>query len=230
MPSVCTFGSDDINPRLLMAAIYGYNLLGITIPCVIILILSIIIIFRTCRNNRFMNKEGIALHYIAGSIGIIHALFNLPSRFSDVLVVFFASYDSSYKHLIRFNHEVNSYTSLSYGYKCFVCICLSRRFRLHAKSVLCFLIENKYEDRYTIDSTTNTSNDWQRLSKRRKHKQYRRQYRDGSYFQSFSVCIFLACSIRKSSLLFLFNLQCLELKRKERRFPYCQWNVLHKLD
>ena len=188
--SVCSWAADHKNPRLLMVTNYGYNLLGITIPCVVILILSIIIIFRTCRNNRYMDKEGISLHYIAGTIGIIHALFNIPGRFTDILVMFFVSFHSSYKLLLRFNHEVHSYDSLSYGYKCFVCICLSRRFRLHAESVLCFLIENKYEDRQTIESTTSTSNGWRQLSKRKKHKRRYRQHRNGSFFQSFYVRTF----------------------------------------
>ena len=184
-------GSDDKNPRLLEITNYCNNLLGISIPCVVILIISIIIIFRTCRNNRYMNKEGISLHYIAGTIGIIHALFNLPGRFSDILMMVVASYGSSFfERLFQFNHQAYALLALSYGYKFFVCICISRRFRLHAKSVLCFLIENKYEDRHTIDSNS-TNDSWQRLSKRKKSKRHHRhhRYRADSYCQYLSVSL-----------------------------------------
>ncbi|CAF2539560.1 unnamed protein product [Rotaria sp. Silwood2] len=57
-------------------------------------------------------------------------------------------YSPFYSYLISFNHEVQSYITLSYAYKCFICIILCRRFRFHAKNILCFLIENKYEDRF----------------------------------------------------------------------------------
>lgn len=185
---VCSMGSDDKNPLLLKATNYCNNLLGISIPCVVILIISIIIIVRTCRHNRYMNKEGISLHYIAGTIGIIHVLFNLSGRLTDILLLVLTSYESSfYEQLIRFNHEAYALVALSYGYKFFVCICISRRFRLHAKSVVCFLIENNYEDRHMIDSIS-TNDSWQRSSQRKKSKRHHR-YRTNSYFQYLSVSL-----------------------------------------
>ncbi len=179
-------GSEEQNKRLLIVTNYGYNLLGISIPCIIILIISIIIIYRTCRNNRYMNKEGVSLHYIAGTIGIIHALFNLPGRFSDILLMFLSSYGSFFPHLISFNHEAYSFISLSYGYKCFICIFISRRFRLHAKSVLCFLIENKYEDHHTIE-IVNTTTNWPLLSKRKKYKRHYHHHRTNPYLNPIPV-------------------------------------------
>ncbi len=172
--------------RLLSATNYGYNLLGVAIPCVTILIISIIIIYRTCRTNRYTNKEGTSFHYIAGIIGIIHSLFNLPERCSAILLMFSSPYVSFFPHLISFNHEAQSVILLSHGYKFFICICISRRFRLHAKSVLCFLIENKYEDRHTIE-IVNTTNDWQQSSKRRKHKRSYHQHRNDSYLNKIQV-------------------------------------------
>ncbi len=160
---------DGKSTTLLNATNYVYIVLGVAIPCVIILIISIIIIYRTCRNDRCTNKEDTSFYYIAGIIGIIHSLFNLPGRFSDILLMFLSPYVTFFPHLISFNHEAQSFITLSYGYKFFICIYISRRFRLHAKSVLCFLIENKYEDRHTIE-IVNTTNDWQQLSKRKKYK------------------------------------------------------------
>jgi hypothetical protein len=137
-----------------------------------------------------MNKEGISLHYIAGTIGIIHALFNLPGRFSDILMMFLASYDSFFRNLISFNHEAYSFVTLSYGYKCFICIFISRRFRLHAKSVLCFLIENKCEDRHTIEIVS-TTNNWHQLSKRKKHKRlYHHHHLKNPYLNQIPVGYF----------------------------------------
>jgi hypothetical protein len=80
-------------------------------------------------------------------IGIIHSLFNLPSRLSDILLMFLSPYSLFFSYLIHFNHEVQSFLSLSYAYKCFICIIISQRFRFHAKNILCFLIGNKYQDR-----------------------------------------------------------------------------------
>jgi len=175
--------------RLLNATNYGYNLLGVAIPCVIILVISIIIIFRTCRNSHSMNKESTSFHYIAGTIGIVHSLFNLPGRFSDILLMFLSPYGTFFPHLINFNHEAQSFISLSYGYKFFVCILISRRFRLHAKSIVCFLIENKYEDRHTTE-IVNTTNGWQQLSKRERHKRHHRRHGKDSHWNKISVSSF----------------------------------------
>jgi hypothetical protein len=176
--------------KLLNATNYVYNLLGVAIPCVIILIISIIIIYRTCRNDRYTNKEGTSFYYIAGTIGIIHSLFILPGRFSDILLMSLSpyAYASFFPHLISFNHEAQSFISLSYGYKFFICIYISRRFRLHAKSVLCFLIENKYEDRHTIE-IVNTTNDCRHLSKGKQHKRNYHYYGKDSYFNKIPVCL-----------------------------------------
>ncbi|CAF2480258.1 unnamed protein product [Rotaria sp. Silwood2] len=172
VPGVCSTQLDGKSIQLLNVTNYGYNLLGVAIPCIIILVISIIIIYRTCRNNAYMNKECSSFYYIAGTIGILHALFNLPARLSDLLLLFSSAYASSYyPYLINFNHEAQSFITLSYGYKCFICILISRRFRLHAKSVLCFLIESKYEDRYTIERF-NANNDWHHLAKLKTHKRY----------------------------------------------------------
>ena len=175
MPGVCSTTFEGKSKRLLNATNYGYSILGVAIPCVIIFIISIITIYRTCRNYRYTNKESTSFQYIAGTIGIIHSLFNLPGRFSDILLMFSPAYVSFFPHLINFNHEAQSFLSLSYAYKFFICICLSRRFRLHAKSVLCFLIENKYEDRHTIE-IVNTNNDWQQIPKRKRHQRKKYQH------------------------------------------------------
>ncbi|CAF0897963.1 unnamed protein product [Rotaria sordida] len=164
VPGVCSTQLEGKSTQLLNITNYSYNLLGVAIPCVIILIISIIIIYRTCRNNTYMNKECASFYYIAGTIGIMHALFNLPARLSDLLLLFSSAYVSFYPYLINFNHEAQSFIYLSYGYKCFICILISRRFRLHAKSVLCFLIESKYEDRYTTERF-NATNDWHHIEK-----------------------------------------------------------------
>lgn len=157
---------EGISTKLLNATNYGYYLLGLAIPCVIILVTSITIIYRTCRYSENTDKECKSLYYIAGTIGIVHALFNLPARLTDLLLMFSApyAYVSFFPHLIKFNHEAQSFISLSYAYKCFICILISRRFRLHAKSVLCFLIESKYEDRNTIERL-NSACEWQQLAK-----------------------------------------------------------------
>ncbi|CAF1185418.1 unnamed protein product [Rotaria sordida] len=164
VPGVCSTQLEGKSTQLLNITNYSYNLLGVAIPCVIILIISIIIIYRTCRNNTYMNKECASFYYIAGTIGIMHALFNLPARLSDLLLLFSSAYVSFYPYLINFNHEAQSFIYLSYGYKCFICILISRRFRLHAKSVLCFLIESKYEDRHTTERF-NATNDWHHIEK-----------------------------------------------------------------
>ncbi|CAF3348862.1 unnamed protein product [Rotaria sp. Silwood1] len=145
---VCSILLDATNKQLLNATNYGYNLLGISMPCIIIFITSIIIIYRTCQNKKYDEKLNNSFQYIAATIGIIHSFFNLPSRLSDILLMSLSPYSPFYSYLINFNHEVQSFITLSYAYKCFICIILSRRFRFHAKNILCFLIENKYEDRY----------------------------------------------------------------------------------
>ncbi|CAF1409507.1 unnamed protein product [Adineta ricciae] len=172
VPGVCSTVLEGKSGRLLNASNYGYNLLGIAIPCVLILVLSMIIICRTCRNSKHLSRESCSFHYIAGSIGILHSLFNLPSRCSDILLMSLSPYVSFFPHLIYFNHEAKSVIFLSYGYKFFTCILISRRFRLHAKSILCFLIENKYEDRHTTEIVS-TTNDWQQL--KRHHRHHRRK-------------------------------------------------------
>ncbi|CAF3484970.1 unnamed protein product [Rotaria sp. Silwood1] len=171
VPGVCSTQLDGKSRRLLNVTNYGYHLLGVAIPCVIILVISIIIIYRTCRNNTYTNKECTSFYYIAGTIGIVHALFNLPARLSDLLILSSAAYVAPYKYLITFNHEAQSFITLSYAYKCFICILISRRFRLHAKSVLCFLIESKYEDRHTIERC-NANNDSHHLAKLKTYKKY----------------------------------------------------------
>lgn len=174
------------NKRLLHITNYGYNLLGLAIPCVIILIISIIVIYRTCRNQRFTNKESTSFHYIAGTIGIIHSLFNIPGRFSDILLMSLSPYVSFFPHLISFNHEAQSFLSLSYGYKFFICIYISRRFRSHAKSVLCFLIENKYQNRHTIE-IVNSTTVWPQVSKRKKKKKIYQHQHKNSYLNKIPV-------------------------------------------
>ncbi|CAF4445134.1 unnamed protein product [Rotaria socialis] len=167
--NACSMSTEGASATLLKATNYGYYLLGVAIPCVIILGISITIIYRACRKNRNTNKECNSLYYIAATIGILHALFNLPARISDLLLMFVNpyAYESFFPRLIKFNHELHSFMPLSYGYKCFICILMSRRFRLHAKSVLCFLIESKYEDRHTIERR-NSNNEWQQLTKLKK--------------------------------------------------------------
>jgi hypothetical protein len=164
---VCSFQLEGKSKQLLNVTNYGYNVLGVAIPCIIILFISIIIIYRTCRNK----KEETSFYYIAGTIGIIHSLFNLPGRCSDILLMFLPSYVKFFPRLITFNHEVHAFITLSYGYKCFICILISRRFRLHAKNILCFLIESKYEDRHTTE-IINSTNDWQPSTKRKKRKKH----------------------------------------------------------
>lgn len=188
-PGVCSMMQEGKNKRLLNVTNYGYYLLGLAIPCVIILIISIIILYRTYRNQRRTNKESTSFHYIAGTIGIIHSLFNLPGRFSDILLMVLSPYVSFFPHLISFNHEAQSFLSLSYGYKFFICIYISRRFRLHAKSVLCFLIENKYEGCHTIE-IVNTTNDWQQVSKRKKKKKIYQHHGKPSYLNKIPVSLF----------------------------------------
>jgi len=141
---VCSITLDDTNKQLLNVTNYGYHLLGISIPCIIIFIISIVILYRTCQNKNRKNS----FQYIAAIIGIIHSLFNLPARLSDILVMLLSPYSPFFSYLIHFNHEAQSFISLSYAYKCFICIIISRRFRFYAKNILCFLIENKYGDRY----------------------------------------------------------------------------------
>ncbi|CAF0895864.1 unnamed protein product [Adineta steineri] len=178
---VCSTALEGISRRLLNASNYGYNILGVAIPCVIIFVISMIIIFRTCRNSNHSDKESTSFYYIAGTIGILHSLFILPARFSDILLLSLSPYAPFFTHLIKFNHEASSIISLSYGYKFFVCILISRRFRRHAKSVVCFLIENKYEDRHTTEFYNSTTNDWQNFSKRRSYKKRHRHHRNDSY-------------------------------------------------
>ncbi|CAF4831667.1 unnamed protein product [Rotaria socialis] len=150
---VCSLIVDGTSKKLLNATNYGYNLIGISLPCIIIFIISIIIIHRTYRNRRYDEKLHNSFKYIAATIGIVHSFFNLPIRLSDMLLMFLSPYSSFFSYLINFNHEVQSIISLSYAYKCFICIIISRRFRFHAKYILCFLIENKYEER--VKSRTN---------------------------------------------------------------------------
>lgn len=137
---MCSIVLDDMNKSLLNATNYGYNLLGISVPCMMILLMSLIILYRTKTSKR-------SFQYIAGIIGIIHSLFNLPARLSDILLMFLSPYSQFFSYLIHFNHEAQSFLPLSYAYKCFICIIISRRFRLHAKMILCFLIGYKYEKR-----------------------------------------------------------------------------------
>ena len=144
---VCFADTDQKNWAFLKSMNYIYNGLGLAVPCMTILIISILIIYRTCRSDEYTNADSRSFNYIAASMGIFHAFFNLPPRCSDILVLFLSPYDTFYEKLIRFNHEVHSFLFLSHGYKCFLCILLSRKFRHHAKSVLCFLIENHYEKR-----------------------------------------------------------------------------------
>jgi hypothetical protein len=170
---VCSTILEEKSPRLLNATNYGYNLLGVTIPCVFILAISMIIIYRTCRNRRCTNKDSHSFHYIAAVIGILHSLFNLPARFSDILLMFLLPYNEFYSDLINFNHEVQSFIYLSYAYKCFICILISRQFRVHAKSVLCFLIENQYEDRHVTTATVvNHDATYSNRTKKKSHRQH----------------------------------------------------------
>ena len=161
----------------------------------IILVISLIIIYRTCRNSRFRHKEGTSFRYIAGAIGIIHSLFNIPGRFSDILLMFLSPYVRFFPHLISFNHQANSFIPLSYGYKGFICILISRRFRLHAKSILCFLIESKYEERHTTE-IVNTPNDWQQVPRRKKHKKHYHHHTKDSHLNKTPVG--LTISMRRS--------------------------------
>ena len=85
---------------------------------------------------------------IAAIIGIVHALVNLPSRLSAILLMILPPYSPFFLYLINLNHEVQSFVSLSYAYKCFVCIVISRRFRFHAKNIFRFLVDHKYENRF----------------------------------------------------------------------------------
>lgn len=165
---------------LLNASNYGYNLVGVAIPCVLILIISMIIVFRTCRNHKYTNKDSHSFHYIAAIVGIVHALFNLPARFSVILMMFLSPYDTFYPDLINFNHEVQSFMSLSHAYKFFVCILISRRFRLHAKSVLCFLIENQYEDRHVTDIVSASNDrDFSMKSKKKNSRHHHHRHQNG---------------------------------------------------
>ncbi|CAF1308403.1 unnamed protein product [Rotaria magnacalcarata] len=168
-PDACLMSKEGVNVILLNATNYGYSLLGVAIPCIIIFGISITIVYRACRKNTNTNKECNSLYYIAATIGIVHALFNLPARITDLLLMFVNPYADTwfFPLLIKFNHESQSFISLSYGYKCFICILMSRRFRLHAKSVLCFLIESKYEDRHTIERL-NSNDEWQQLTELKK--------------------------------------------------------------
>jgi hypothetical protein len=145
----------------------------------------------------------------------MHSLFNLPGRFSDVLLMFLSPYVSFFPHLISFNHEAHSFVSLSYGYKFFICIFISRRFRLHAKSVLCFLIENKYEDRHTIE-IVNTTNDWQQLSKRKKRQRYYHQYGKDSFLNKTLVSFgLMKFSFLRICILRIIEKRCLSVLMKE---------------
>ena len=81
---------------------------------------------------------------IAATIGLIHSLFNFPARLSDILLMFLSPYSSFYDYLIYFNHESQAFLSLSYAYKCVICLFYSRRFRFHAKQIFCFLIDHRY--------------------------------------------------------------------------------------
>ena len=141
-------------------------------------ITSVIIICRTCRNHTHTNRDHVRFHYIAGMIGIIHALFNLPARISDVLLLSSAPYVSFFTHLIHFNHEAQSFISLSYGYKCFICIILSRRFRSDAKNILSFLIGSKREK----DHITEWVNKTNQLSRRISYRRYYQAYEQASNF------------------------------------------------
>jgi hypothetical protein len=119
--------------------------------------------------------------------------------------MFLPSYIAFSPHLIIFNHEAQSFISLSYGYKGFICILISRRFRSHAKSILCFLIESKFEDPQT-PGMTNSPNDWQQLPKRRKHKKtYHHQEKD-PYLKTklVSYCVGFIINILRIVELFLF--------------------------
>jgi hypothetical protein len=106
-----------------------------------IFLISLIIL---CRTKKISKSS---FQHIAAIIGIIHSFFNLPARLSDILLMFLSPYSPFFSYLIHFNHEAQSFLSLSYAYKCFICIIISRRFRLHAKSILCFLMGYKYENR-----------------------------------------------------------------------------------
>lgn len=174
VPGVCSTVLEGKSRRLLNASNYGYNLIGVAIPCVLILVLSMVIICRTCRNTKHRRKECVAFYYIAATIGILHALFNLPGRCSDILLMSLSPYVSFFPHLINFNHEAKSVIFLSYGYKFFVCVLISRRFRKHAKSIMCFLIENKYEDGPTTEIAS-TTNDWQQFTKPKRHHRHHRR-------------------------------------------------------
>jgi len=169
------------NKELLNATNYGYHIVGVAIPCVIILIFSIVIIYRTCRNSHHVNKQSISFRYIAGTIGIIHSLFNLPGRFSDILLMISPPYGTFFPYLIYFNHEAQSFLTLSYAYKFFICIMISRRFCLHAKSLVCFLIENKYEDGQQVEFVT-TNNQWQQLNKRKQLQRHYRNYEKKEFY------------------------------------------------
>jgi hypothetical protein len=178
---VCYTVFEGKSRGLLNASNYGYNLVGVAIPCVLILIISIFIVYRTCRNNKYTNKDSHSFHYIAAMVGIVHSLFNLPARFSDILMMFLSPYDTFFPDLINFNHQVQSFMSLSYGYKFFICILISRRFRLHAKSVLCFLIENQYEDRHITNiASANNDRHFSMKSKKKhsRHHQHHQHNRD----------------------------------------------------
>ncbi|CAF1221277.1 unnamed protein product [Didymodactylos carnosus] len=173
---VCsTTAMEGKSKRMLKVTNYGYNLLGIAFPCILILFLSGFLICRTAsiKKHRIEKKMGvksdsnntvnemqpsdhISSHYcilscyIAAILGILHALFNLPARLSDTLLMSLSPYSKQYVHLMNFSHQAQSFISLSYTYKCFVCILISQRFRSQAKSVICFLIENKYDQQSLI--------------------------------------------------------------------------------
>ncbi|UJR35877.1 hypothetical protein I4U23_028620 [Adineta vaga] len=184
VPGVCASVIENKTRPFLNASNYGYNIIGVAIPCILIFVLSIIIIFRTCQTSKYLSKESSSFYYIAGMIGILHALFNLPGRCSDILLMTLPPYVSFFTHLITFNHEATSVIFLSYGYKFFVCALVSRRFRLHAKSVVCFLIENKYEDRLTTEIVS-TTNEWQQITKLKRH--HRHHHRKDSFFKKISA-------------------------------------------
>lgn len=144
---VCSLIVDGTSKQLLNASNYGYNLVGISIPCIIMFVISIIIMQRTCTNKRYDEKVNNSFKYMAATIGIIHSIFNFTIRLSDILVLLLSPYSPFFSYLISFNHEIQAVLSLSYAYKCLICILISRRYRYHAKNILCFLIENKYEER-----------------------------------------------------------------------------------
>ncbi|CAF1605488.1 unnamed protein product, partial [Didymodactylos carnosus] len=109
--------------RMLQATNYGYNLIGIAFPCILILLMSAFLICRVSMKNRMLSKQAsifsytknngeiqqsdrISSHYYASScyivaiVGILHALFNLPARLSDTLLLALSPYSKKYTNLI----------------------------------------------------------------------------------------------------------------------------------